>query len=160
MSTWRGLYRLLDQAGVQRRQFFFTNVFVGLKEGAATGRFSAYPAPGYRRWCADFLRHQIDIMRPRVILILGVPACRELAEVTSPGEWLRGALPPPGRVTARVAGHDTTVVPASHPSYQKRIGPDSAALHAAWSGSKRLTLPSERLHLSAECLRAISPTRC
>ncbi len=134
MSTWRGLYRLLDQAGVQRQQFFFTNVFVGLKEGTTTGRFSAYRAPSFRRWCADFLRYQIDTMRPRVVLILGVPACREIAKVTSPGEWLRGGLPPPGRVTARVADHDTMVVPASHPSYQKRIGHDSAALRAAWSG--------------------------
>jgi hypothetical protein len=133
MRTWVGLYRLLDQAGVGRHQFFFTNVFVGLKEGATTGRFSAHRAHEFRRWCADFLRHQIETMQPRVVLILGVPACREIAKVTTPSEWLRGALPAPKPVPARVAAHDTIAVPASHPSYQKRIGPDAAALRAAWS---------------------------
>ena len=133
MSTWRGLYKILDQARVPREQFFFTNVFVGLKAGAATGRFSAHRSSLFRRWCADFLRYQITTMRPSVVLVLGVPACSDIAGVTTPHPWPRGVLPPPQALPARVAGHDTTLVPASHPSYQKRIGPDAAALRDAWS---------------------------
>jgi hypothetical protein len=70
MSTWLGLYKVLDGAGVGRDEFFFTNIFVGLKEGTPTGRFSAYPAPDFRRWCREFLRHQVDTMRPTVVLLL------------------------------------------------------------------------------------------
>lgn len=60
MSTWVGLYRLLELAGVDRGQFFFTNAYVGLKEGTPTGRFKAYDAPEYRRWCRDFLAVQVQ----------------------------------------------------------------------------------------------------
>lgn len=64
-------------------------------QGATTGRFSAHRAPDFRRWCGDFLRHQIETMQPRVVLILGVPACHEIAKVMTPSQWLRGALPAP-----------------------------------------------------------------
>ena len=49
MKTWLGLYRLLDQAGIPRQQFFFTNLFVGLKDGTATGRFSSHRNADFRR---------------------------------------------------------------------------------------------------------------
>lgn len=133
MRTWLGLYKILDQAGVPRQKFFFTKVFVGLKEDTATGRFSVHRSLGFRRWCADFLRYQIITMRPTVVLALGVPACSDIAAVTTRCPWPRGLLPPPLALTARVAGHVTTLVPASHPSYQKRIAPDAAALRDAWS---------------------------
>jgi len=131
MSTWVGLYRLLGLAGVERSEFFFTNVLVGLKEGKPTGQFSAHRAPAYREWCAEFLEHQVRTMRPRVVLVLGVPACRDVASMTSPRPWEPGPLPPPAAVEARLAGHDTTLVPAHHPSYQKRIEADALALRRA-----------------------------
>jgi len=134
MNTWLGLYRLLHQAGVGREEFFFTNVFVGLKEGKPTGQFSAHAAPSYRRFCAEFLRHQVMVMRPCVVLILGVHACRDVASMTTPQPWRQDSLPAPVPVTARFAGHDTTLVPAHHTSYQKRVDADAAALRVAWRG--------------------------
>ena len=81
MPTWSGLYRLLKSAGIDTNEFFFTNVFVGLKEGKPTGRFSAYKAAEYRKWCRTFLELQVTTMQPRVVLVLGTHACREIAEV-------------------------------------------------------------------------------
>lgn len=132
MSTWRGLYSLLDVAGVPLQQMFFTNVFVGLKEGASTGPFTNAWTPEFRSWCRDFLRHQVLTMRPRVTLVLGKPACKELGGVSDPGEWLSGALPQPGPVAVRLHGHRTTLVPAHHTSMQKRIADDADALRRAW----------------------------
>ena len=133
MSTWAGLYRLLSLAELELKDFFFTNIFVGLKKGEATGPFTAHPAPTFRRWCRDFLAHQIATMRPRVMLILGTPATTDIAGVTDPLPWPAGKLPAPGVFRARVAGVDTLLVPAHHTSYQKRINADAASLRAAWA---------------------------
>lgn len=132
MSTWQGLYKLLDNAGVPRHMLFFTNVFVGLKEGKPTGRFSAYPAPEFRSWCAEFLGHQVRTMRPRAVLILGGHACRAIAGLATPVPWPQGPLPPPRVVTARISGFETILVPVHHTSLQKRIVLDAAALRTAW----------------------------
>lgn len=135
MSTWNGLYRLLGQAGVGLSDFFFTNLFAGLKEGKPTGQFSAYAAPAYRTFCMEFLQLQVTVMRPRVVLVLGVPACRDVGSRTAPKLWQVHSLPPPVPVIARFAGHETTLVPAHHTSYQKRIDADAAALRLAWRDS-------------------------
>jgi len=134
MSTWLGLYRLLNQADVACEDFFFTNVFVGLKEGRPTGRFSTNAAPQFRRWCAEFLQHQVATMRPRVVLVLGVQACGDAAGMTTPTPWPPSRLPPPRAVAGRFAGHDTILVPAHHTSYQRRVDADAAALRSAWVG--------------------------
>jgi hypothetical protein len=134
MSTWRGLYRLLGEAGVDRNEFFFTNVYAGLKEGRPTGEFTAHPAAGFRGWCRDFLRRQVAVMRPRAVLILGVPACRDIANSSTPTPWLPGPLPPPRAVRVRLHGHETVLVPAHHTSMPKRIALDAQALQAAWQG--------------------------
>lgn len=137
MSTWMGLYRLFGLAAVERGDFFFTNVLVGLKQGRPTGQFSAYPAPAYRRWCREFIQHQVMTMRPRAVLVLGVPACRDVADMTTPRPWQPGPLPQPAAIEARFAGHDTTLVPAHHPSYQKRIDADAETLRRAWQRERR-----------------------
>lgn len=132
MSTWRGLYRLLDSAGVHREQFFFTNVYVGLKEGAPTGQFTGHDAPLFRRWCSEFLATQVTTMRPRVVLVLGGPANRDVAIACEPQPWPPGPLPPPEPRAVRLYGHPTVLVPAHHPSMQKRIVRDALTLGRAW----------------------------
>jgi hypothetical protein len=132
MSTWRGLYRLLDLAGLDRGQLFFTNVFVGLKQGKPTGRFSRHRAPQYRQWCREFLEHQYLKMRPKVVLVLGEPAWSELSVVSDQRPWPIGRLAPPGHARLKVYGEETIVVPAHHTSMQKRIAADAAAVRAAW----------------------------
>jgi hypothetical protein len=132
MSTWRGLYRLLELAGLDRRQLFFTNVYVGLKQGKPTGQFSHHAAPRYRRWCREFLEHQYLKMRPKVVLVLGEPAWSELSVAADQQPWPIGRLAPPGQARLKLYGEETLVVPAHHTSMQKRIAPDAAALRAAW----------------------------
>ena len=137
MSTWRGLYRLLETAKVERRELFFTNVYVGLKLGRPTGQFSRLPAPSYRKWCREFLEHQYLTMLPRVVVVLGEPAWTELSTVAEDAPWPAGRLAPSGFAKVKLYGVETMVVPAHHTSMQKRIVPDSDALQMAWRASDR-----------------------
>ena len=82
MRTWQNLYKLLAKAGVDPRECFFTNAYVGLKEGDdPTGRFPGSGDAAFRQWCAEFLMDQLAVMRPRVVATLGVDAARFLASV-------------------------------------------------------------------------------
>ncbi len=70
--TWNHLLPLLESAGIQREECFFTNIYMGLSEGDSnTG-----PSPGaknreFKRRCESFLSEQIAIPKPRLILTLG-----------------------------------------------------------------------------------------
>lgn len=67
---WKTLKAFLRAAdNLNPAECFFTNALMGLKPGTADG-----PMPdcdGYRLQCQRFLRRQIDIVRPRSIIILG-----------------------------------------------------------------------------------------
>jgi len=131
MNTWGGLCNLLDAAEVSYSEFFFTNAYVGLKDGGPTGDVTQYPAPGYRAWCRDFLGHQINVMRPRVVLTLGEPAWTALAAVAEPRPWPPGRLPPPEPATTSLCGHPTIVVAAKHTSIAPRAA-NKDSLRIAW----------------------------
>ena len=64
MKTWKNLYTLLDGAGLDTSECFFTNVFVGLVRGAnpLAGVRSSAASP-YRKWCRDFLEHQAQLQQ-------------------------------------------------------------------------------------------------
>ena len=89
--TWNNLLPLLESAGIQREQCFFTNVCMGLSVGDSnTG-----PSPGARdlefsRCCESFLVEQIAVQKPRLILTLGRFVPKFIASL-SPGlaEWRR-----------------------------------------------------------------------
>ena len=71
MPTWKHLRRLLDTAGLPLKRCFFTNLYMGLRKGAATGKFPGANDPIFVRHCEAFLQHQIDIQRPSLLLTLG-----------------------------------------------------------------------------------------
>lgn len=131
MSTWVGLYKLLDFAGVDRTEFFFTNVFVGLMTGDRNvGRFTRHATAEYHAWRREFLKLQVHTMRPKAVLVLGTHACDDVADIVHPLPWPHGKLPPPGAVVGRLFDWETTPIPAFHTSYQKRIVQDAAVLRA------------------------------
>jgi hypothetical protein len=105
MATWRNLYRVLRRAEVDLAECFFTNVYVGLLGGKrAVGKFPGANDARFTEWCRDFLRQQIEMMRPRAIVFLGVHA-REFY-----------GLEEGGPRQGRVAGHETEVLCIGHPS--------------------------------------------
>ena len=115
MSTWTGLYKLLDRAGVNRTEFFFTNVFVGLMNGDSNvGKFTRQASADYHAWRVQFLKYQVEIMKPKAVLVLGKHACDDVADIAHPTPWPRGQLPPLRAVVGRLFDCETVLVPAFH----------------------------------------------
>ncbi len=91
-TTWRHLCPLLRDARIPPECCFFTNAYMGLR----TGRSSTGPSPGtkhegFRQWCQSFLREQVAKQKPRLILVLGLPAAELIASVSPDlAEWSKG----------------------------------------------------------------------
>jgi hypothetical protein len=82
-ATWRNLVRLLDESDIPLDRCFFTNAFVGLIAGARpTGRFPGAADPAFVEWCLSFLREQLIMMQPSVVVALGTPVRRMLARLS------------------------------------------------------------------------------
>jgi uracil-DNA glycosylase len=82
--TWSRLLRLLADAELSHTTCFFTNFYMGLRQGArATGCFPGARDPQFVRRCSDFfLTQQLHEQRPRLIVTLGRWIPRRLAEVS------------------------------------------------------------------------------
>ena len=75
--TWSTLLSFLGEAGIQPEECFFTNAYMGLREGAGTtGQFPGSKNPPFVARCQTFFRHQVRAQQPRIVLALGawVPA--------------------------------------------------------------------------------------
>lgn len=140
MLTWRNVYRLLGAAGMDARECFFTNAYVGLKVGEdPTGRFPGSGDPDFRAWCRRFLEEQVEVMRPRAIATLGSDARRFMATMAPELiGWSATRNPPPTVVGVTMAGHHISVTALLHPSgyrgslgrraYRQRVGLAAEAL--------------------------------
>lgn len=72
MPTWVRLYAIMERAGFDRQEMFFTNIYVGLMAGSIPrGPFAGASDPSFRAWCDAFLDEQIQLMQPRAIVTLG-----------------------------------------------------------------------------------------
>jgi len=70
--TWTGLRRLFEAARIPLEQCFFTNAYMGLREGkGTTGRFPGSRDAQYVDRCRQFFLRQLEAQRPSVILTLG-----------------------------------------------------------------------------------------
>lgn len=125
--TWRNLLRLLAQAAIPTADCFFTNFFMGLRQGTiTTGVFPGSKSEPYVEYCRRFLLRQLEVQRPRLVLTLGVrvpylvaPMSPELA----PWQMRQGLkhLDACGPIQLKVSfaglpGFRTTVVALTHPS--------------------------------------------
>lgn len=70
--TWWNLRPLLREVDIPLEDCFFTNAFMGLKEGEDnTGEFPGVNDLGFVQRCQSFLDKQIEVQKPRLILTLG-----------------------------------------------------------------------------------------
>lgn len=89
---WQRLLGVLKGAGIQPDDCFFTNALMGLKPGNAEGAMPSVRP--YKNQCQRFLRLQVEIVKPRAVIALGVNAekyvlrldCRYLS-VKHPSGW-------------------------------------------------------------------------
>jgi uracil-DNA glycosylase len=98
-----------------RRPYVYSSDLVQRYPGQAKGG-DRRPTPREIQNCAEWLRAELRIARPRVILLLGELASRDflaLCGIDWPGRWGE-----PEHVT--VDGHDSTAFPVYHPAYRRR----------------------------------------
>jgi hypothetical protein len=126
--TWRGLLKVLGGAGVLPSDCFFTNVYMGLRQGTATtGPFPGRHDAEFVRRCQRFLAEQLAAQRPSVVLTLGVYTPRLLAQLSADLDDWRApgslkALDQAGPVRRGVqfdgAGVTASVAALTHPCFR------------------------------------------
>jgi hypothetical protein len=82
-GTWGPLLKVLKEASIPFEQCFFTNAFMGLCEGDDSSDFAGRSNERFRNACLAFLKTQIEIQRPRLILTLGLHSPPLLACISS-----------------------------------------------------------------------------
>lgn len=72
IPTWRNLLALLKEVGLAPERCFFTNLYVGLREGSNNiGKFPGASDSAFVAHCKAFLLQQFKYQRPSLVLTLG-----------------------------------------------------------------------------------------
>ena len=80
-TTWRNIRIVFPQLGLALRECFFTNFYMGLREhGPETGRFPGARDPAFVQCCTRFFESQIEVIKPRLILTLGLAPLQAIAK--------------------------------------------------------------------------------
>jgi hypothetical protein len=128
--TWRHLLNLLARVPIDPASCFFTNIYMGLREGdGTTGRFPGAGDADFKQRCRSFLIEQIRAQRPRLILALGSWVPEFLAPLSPDlAAWSRiqslktldaAGLPLIAGVKFNgVADHECSVVSLVHPCHR------------------------------------------
>lgn len=78
--TWRGTLSLLKGAHIEPQHCFFTNFYMGLIAGnMSRGKFPGGTDPNFVRRCQELFLIQVRLMRPAMIITLGLPVPRLIA---------------------------------------------------------------------------------
>ena len=93
---------MMQQAGIQRRDVYITNVVKCRPPG------NRDPLPEEVEACRPYLKGQIELIEPKVIVALGRFAAHSLAGTETPILKMRGRM---------FLFHDVKVMPTLHPAY-------------------------------------------
>ena len=83
-ATWQHLRPLLQDAGIPLEDCFFTNAYMGLRpeSGPWTGLSPGACDKKFVQRCQSFLDKQIEVQKPRLILVLGRHARKFIAPLS------------------------------------------------------------------------------
>lgn len=92
MPTWRNLLELLCECGIDKKDCFFTNTYMGLRQGAKnTGRFPGESDLEFKRKCQSFLLDQLSMQKPELIVAMGGSVLDFLAPLAPQlNDWANG----------------------------------------------------------------------
>lgn len=121
------LDKALEEAGIDRREVYVTNVVKHFKwtETGGKRRLHAKPNAGEIRACRPWLDAELELVKPKVVICLGATAAqallgRQFRVTQHRGEWVSSPLAP-------------FVLATIHPSSILRA-PDEDARHEAYRG--------------------------
>jgi DNA polymerase len=101
------LTQLLEEVGLSRDDIFITNVVKCRPPGNRT------PLPGEIEACKSYLKTQLDILLPKVVLCMGSTATQTLSGQLDSLTRLRGR---------NLSERSPAIVATFHPSYGLRMG--------------------------------------
>ena len=104
------LNKMITAMGLTREQVYIANVLKTRPPGNAT------PTLDECAKCESYLLNQIDIVRPEVIVTLGLTASRVVLRSTATMSSMRGNWHP----FCTTGGHELSVMPTFHPAYLLR----------------------------------------
>jgi hypothetical protein len=78
-AFWETFWAYLAYVSIQPTNVFMTNVFMGLRTGAAVGKMES-AGPLFEEQCLDFFERQVEIIKPRLIVVMGDHAWKALSE--------------------------------------------------------------------------------
>lgn len=123
--TWLNMRRVFPKLGLSLDRCFFTNFYMGLREqGPETGPFPGGRDKDFVRQCGRFFERQMEVLRPKVIVALGLAPLRAIGREVFQLEVPR-TLSRCVEVYSRVpAAHgDVAFVTLTHPSfYDANVG--------------------------------------
>ena len=71
--TWQNIEKIFPKLGLSFRNCFCTNFYMGLREnGPETGVFPGARGPEFVQRSARFFERQLDVMKPKLIVTLGL----------------------------------------------------------------------------------------
>ena len=81
--TWKNLLELFKFAGINPCNCFFSNVFMGLrKSNSMIGKFPGAKDPHFYKRNVEFLKIQIEITKPAIIIVLGSIPAKMISELS------------------------------------------------------------------------------
>lgn len=134
------LDKMIIAMGLSREMIYIANVLKTRPPNNAT------PTPEQAHQCAPYLAEQIRIIKPKIIVALGLPSAHLLLDTTKPMRSLRGDFSPfPTASKTAFAGlPQIDLMPTYHPAFLLRAYTDENR-RKVWSD---LTKVMERLGLS------------
>jgi hypothetical protein len=138
--TWRHLKDRIRRARLPEDRIFCTNAILGLRTGdkvTALDR-SVWPrASMFAAFCHEFLIYQVEVLRPRLVVILG-PVAQSSLEAMGAILKERTSL----SLKATIGRHTTAIHYSSHPYgdfnfTDQRKSTDAFALRNAWDEASR-----------------------
>ena len=121
------LTRMIAAMGLSREQVYICNVLKCRPPGNRT------PSADEMLTCGPYLREQIEVIRPQVLVALGAPASKTLLNTTETIGRLRGRLHPFYFSGNADVGPSIPLMPTFHPAYLLR-SPDEK--RKAWDDLK------------------------
>jgi hypothetical protein len=112
-TTWRNMKAIFPRLGIPFERCLFTNFFMGLREsGSETGPFPGIKDPHFVQACARFFERQLETVRPRLIVTLGIAPLKLLGKhvfrISTPASLTE--------CTSIYRVNQISVVPLTHPS--------------------------------------------
>ncbi len=128
--TWKNLQTTLQEFGIPEDNCFFTNAILGVRTvDSALGKSPAYSYPEFLDLCKSFLLKQINIQKPKLIIVLGLHVLGIISQLSNKfkalekvksfkaldGEDLSGFR----EITFDgIEGYKTNVIIITHPTYR------------------------------------------